>query len=122
MREIKMLNEELLKELLGEVPKSLLEELKEDIEKELKNRVENDKKKLTREQEHEIVDCSEKAIITFLYEVTDLLSTNSTMLLLFNILLGVEESLRGVLDDKEFNHYKEVIRKGKELKEKSCKE
>ena len=117
-----MLNEELLKELLGEVPKSLLEELKEDIEKELKNRVENDKKKLTREQEHEIVDCSEKAIITFLYEVTDLLSTNSTMLLLFNVMLGLEESLRGVLDDKEFNHYKEVIRKGKELKEKSCKE
>ena len=102
MRELR---EELLKELLGSMPQEVLESLEDDLRK----AIESKDSELSQEEEFELINRMEGTIIRFIMERGEDLSFNGIILLMFKIVIGVEDALKGLLSESEFEHYKQYI-------------
>lgn len=102
MRELR---EELLKELLGSMPQEVLESLEDDLRK----AIESKDSELSQEEEFELINRMEGTIIRFIMERGEDLSINGIILLMFKILIGIEDALKDVLSESEFEHYKQSV-------------
>lgn len=111
-------SEELAKALLKGLPKEVLE----SMEMALKKANNKKDKKMTNEEEYKIIEAMESTIIDFIMVEGEDLSANGTLLLMFNIMTGIELALKDTLGEEDFNRHKSVVMESKRLQLKKQEE
>lgn len=111
-------SEELAKALLKGLPKEVLE----SMEKALKKDTNKKDKKMTNEEEYKMIEAMESTIIDFIMVEGEDLSVNGTLLLMFNIMTGIELALKDTLGEEDFNQHKNVVMESKRLQLKKQEE